>query len=189
MNRLDYNKNWSEHFQISEESPSGIIRVKDGKVAGNKSFNANGDSKAWKVGFEYNDYFIHRIIWVLVHGSIDPELVIDHNDGDPFNNKITNLSLKTRADNSRNQHKFRSNTTGITGVTLFKNKQGYLEYIAHWQGDDGKRKLKYFSVKKFGEETAKALAVAYREEQIQRLISEGEGYTERHGMTLERKIS
>jgi len=189
MSKLDYNKRWGDYFQVSEESPSGLIRIKDGETAGSRRFNPNYDPKAWKVGFEYKEYFIHRIIWVLTYGSIDPALVIDHNDGNPFNNKISNLSLKTVADNSRNQHKFRSNTTGITGVTLFKNKQGHLKYIAHWQGIDGKRKLKHFSVNKFGEETAKALAIAYREDQIQRLISEGEGYTERHGVTLERKIS
>ena len=34
---------------------------------------------------------------------------------------------------------------------------------------------------KLGEETAKILAVNYREEQIARLILEGVNYTERHG--------
>jgi hypothetical protein len=176
MTKLDYNIDWSKYFQLSEESPSGLINLRDGRNAGNKQFNKNGDPKSWKVGFNYKDYCVHRIIWVITYGSIDPNLVIDHVDGNPFNNEINNLSLKSIADNSRNQYKFRNNTTGVTGVTLSKNN-----YIAHWQASDGKRKLKYFSLLKYGEKEAKILAIAYREQQIQRLISEGANYTDRHG--------
>jgi len=125
--------------------------------------------------------YVHRIIWVLTYGSIDQTLVIDHLDGDPFNNRIENLALKTFANNARNNHKRSDNTTGVTGVSITKTKAGNSYYDAYWFELNGTFKHKLFSILKLGEETAKSLAIAYREEQIQRLISEGAEYTERHG--------
>lgn len=196
QNKLDYNKNWSEYFRLDKNSPSGLVRVKDyyGKsvedynVGHAKSYK-NGNPQAWYLSFQHKFYAIHRIIWVMTYGSIDLNLVVDHLDGNPFNNQIDNLSLKTQEDNNRNSKKRKDNTTGVTGVSLREMKGGYWYYTARWYTVDGKRKCKHFSFLEHGEDTAKFLAIAYRAEQIQRLILEGADYTERHGVTLERKIS
>lgn len=187
MNRLDYDLNWGEYFQVDELSPSGIVRVKNylrkniNKYSvGTKFFRKNGDAQAWKLGFQGKLYYIHRIIWVMTYGSIDHTLVIDHLDGNPFNNKIENLSLKTQKDNLRNTSQYRNNKTGFNGVRL-TDRKGKFYYTAQWYDAEGNFKLKYFSISKFGEDAAKDLAVAYRKEQIQQLINEGAGYTERHG--------
>lgn len=47
---------------------------------------------------------LHRAIWIGAHGGIipDPELQIDHINGDKQNNRITNLWLCTRKENCNN---------------------------------------------------------------------------------------
>lgn len=45
---------------------------------------------------------LHRVMWEYVHGPIlDPDLVINHLDGDPANNRIDNLELVRQVDNMR----------------------------------------------------------------------------------------
>lgn len=61
------------------------------------------------------------------------------------------------------------------------NTSGTSFYVASWSDKHGKRKTKCFSVKKFGDEAAKLLAILYREQEIIKLISTGAGYTPRHG--------
>jgi len=184
----NYNQDWSEYFKVDKNSPSGLSRIKNrvgkdikGYSVGSRIYRKNGDAVFWQVNFRHVNYVVHRIIWVLENGSIDPKLVIDHLDGNPLNNLISNLSLKTMMDNSRNQRLRRNNTTGVTGVNLTNKGENSWYYSAYWQDITGSQNCKHFSIKKFGEEKAKALAVACREEQIKLLILEGANYTERHG--------
>lgn len=183
MNKLDYNLNWGESFKIDKESPSNLLRINSNNTyypVGYQEFQKNLKPAGWRLRFQTKLYLVHRIIWVMTYGSIDPELVIDHLDGDPFNNQITNLSLKTSKDNARNKRKFINNKTGVTGV-MKDIKGSYSYYKATWNDINGARKSKCFSVNKFGEELAKLLAVEYRDFQMKGLISEGAAYTERHG--------
>lgn len=184
----DYNQDWTEYFKVDKNSPSGLLRIKnrvgksiEGYCVGSRIFRKNGDAVFWQLNFKNVNYVVHRIIWVLENGSIDPELVIDHLDGNPLNNLVSNLSLKTMMDNSRNQRLRRNNTTGVTGVNLTNKGEHSWYYSAYWQDINGSQNCKHFSIKKFGEENAKALAVACREQQIKLLILEGANYTERHG--------
>lgn len=187
--KLNYNLNWGERFQIDNSSPSGLVKIKDywGNVinktnVGNQIFNRSGTPHCWRFEFERKKYCVHRVIWVMTYGSIDPNLVIDHLDGNPFNNSILNLELKTQKDNTRNRYKRFDNATGTTGVSCLLNRVGNKCYVAYWSELDGKRRYKSYSTLKFGEEIAKTLAINYRKQQIQRLILEGANYTDRHGI-------
>lgn len=188
MKISDYNLDWEEYFKLDDKSPSGLVRFKkwSEKITevytfGHQHFRKNGQAHAWVISFKGRDYYVHRIIWAMVYGSIDSGLVVDHLDGNPFNNSIENLSLKTHKDNSRNQCKRTRNKTGETGVRLVVVRCKYRYYEASWYSIEGKFTWKHFSVLKLGEELAKSLAVTHRAEQIQKLIVEGAGYTERHG--------
>ncbi|TIW41733.1 MAG: HNH endonuclease, partial [Mesorhizobium sp.] len=44
----------------------------------------------------------NRIAWIMVHGDIATDLDIDHEDGDPSNNRIKNLRPATRSQNMWN---------------------------------------------------------------------------------------
>lgn len=63
----------------------------------------------------------HRLAWLWSHGYL-PEGEIDHINGDKSDNRIANLREVSRQCNSTNKHKYRSNTSGVTGV--YKRRPG-----------------------------------------------------------------
>lgn len=61
-------------------------------------------------------YQIARVIWAMQTGQMDFGL-IDHIDGGPKNNRMSNLRLATHAQNARNRSHSSRNSSGVTGVT------------------------------------------------------------------------
>lgn len=194
MKKMDkYNAiNWSDYVYYDETSPSFLrwkVDRRGGKVgqilvkaAGEDAGSSVGNYGYFQMGLFGVRYLNHRVIWVLFHGSIDPEMQIDHKDGNRGNNSIDNLRLVTSDINSRNQSVHCNNTTGATGVSrMSTNKGRYHYYIAHWNAFNGKQKQKCFSILKLGELEAFRLACEYRQQIIGELNSQGAGYTERHG--------
>jgi len=121
---------------------------------------------------------VHRIIWFLIHGSLPSvDMIIDHIDGDPHNNKIENLRLVSHKTNCENLSKYSNNSTGVSGVYLRKKRK----YFAGSVSIKGTVKNKHFSINKYGEEGAFRLACEYRAKMITELNLQGAGYTERHG--------
>lgn len=115
----------SELFYIDPNSPSGLAwsinyrHHKKGSFAGYKCKRGITDNcgMVWHVCFNGRPHLVHRIVWVLRNDCIPKGFEIDHIDGETLNNKITNLSLKTRAHNTRARVKMNSrNTSGFTGV-------------------------------------------------------------------------
>lgn len=187
---LDF-KTLNDVFYYDPTSPSGlrwkVDRFKNkgaklfsaGDVAGNKRFLANGTPRCWRLKFQGLPHLVHRIIWVLNYGHIDPDLVVDHGDGDAFNNNISNLKVKTSADNARNR-KHRKTQTGVTGVTKRIAPGNIVNYRATWKDADGKEQCHNFSTRKYGYEEAFKLACEVREKKIQELRALGFDYTDRH---------
>jgi len=64
-------------------------------------------------------YKVHRVIYLFIYGYI-PQIV-DHKDGNKQNNKIENLRPATPSENQRNKGISRNNTSGVKGVTWYKN--------------------------------------------------------------------
>lgn len=58
----------------------------------------------------------HRLAWFLIHGEIDPELDIDHQNGIRGDNRLANLRLVTARENSRNRRRGSNNPSGVMGV-------------------------------------------------------------------------
>lgn len=52
-----------------------------------------------RVSFNGRYILVHRLIYTLFHGNIDEDIHIDHWDGNPENNKISNLQPLSNRDN------------------------------------------------------------------------------------------
>lgn len=75
-------------------------------------------------------YAAHRLAWFYVYGEW-PRTQLDHINGDPSDNRISNLRLATPAQNSANRKKHTNNTSGFTGVYKLIRKNGRVKYRAY----------------------------------------------------------
>jgi hypothetical protein len=70
-----------------------------------------------RISIDYVDYKAHRVVWKLVYGEEPPEM-IDHCDGNPSNNRLSNLRVATYDGQARNRRLRSDNTSGCQGVSL-----------------------------------------------------------------------
>lgn len=91
-----------------------------------------------------------------------------------------NIRWATRSQQSQNRGKFKSNTSGHTGVhhhAGYKDNEYWCVAIHHL---DGTIKTKCFNIKNLGDE-ALQLAIEYRASEIAKLNALGADYTDGHG--------
>jgi phage terminase large subunit-like protein len=74
----------------------------------------------WVLKFNGTQYLQHRVAWYLHYGK-DPEMDIDHMNGDRTDNRITNLRLATRQTNNQN--------VKALGVSFEKSRQKWVAQI------------------------------------------------------------
>lgn len=79
-------------------------------------------------------YQAHRIIWLIVHGQT-PEM-IDHVNGNPWDNRLCNLRAATPRENQRNRRRNKTSTSGIKGVRWDPRSKAWVARIR-----DGQRNL------------------------------------------------
>jgi hypothetical protein len=65
----------------------------------------------------------------VVHGSDPGASLIDHINGNGFDNRIENLRLANPSQNLSNKRKINSNTSGTVGVTWDKANQKWIAQI------------------------------------------------------------
>lgn len=100
--------------------------------AGKEAFTAV-DRKGYNVGAIFGvNYRCHRVIFKMVYG-VDPDQV-DHEDGDPQNNRLINLRDVSGQQNQMNMKRSKANRSGVTGVRFDTNRQKWTATI----GVDGK---------------------------------------------------
>ena len=106
-----------EHFRYEDGDLIWIKRIsqrgKIGKVAGYRNKQGYIIIKC-----KNGEYLAHRLIFMLHHGYYPIE--VDHEDGNPSNNRITNLRAATRQQNSFNTKTKASSRTGVKGVGIHK---------------------------------------------------------------------
>lgn len=84
--------------------------------------------RARKTGLlQYKNQYMHREIL----GIEDPNIFIDHKDGNTLNNQKSNLRLCNQSQNLANQGKQRDNTSGYKGVSWHKNRKTWVGHVSH----------------------------------------------------------
>jgi len=114
-----------------------------------------------------NSQRLHRILMNDPNG-----LIIDHINRKPYDNRLENLRIVTTRQNLRNCSISKNNTTGTTGV--IKQGKKWCYYVARINDNNGNRLSKSFSIKKYGEEEAKRMAIEQRNIWKQELNYQGE---------------
>ena len=96
----------------------------------------------------------------------------------------SNIRWETLEQQNRNHTLQDNNTSGVVGIriktTIISGKK-YPSWCGVYNGLDGKRIQKEFSINKFGYEEAKKLATEFRENGIRELNEQGADYGESHG--------
>ena len=72
-----------------------------------------------KANIDGNTYYIHRLVWLYVHGEF-PVYQIDHINGDRSDNRLENLRDVPQRENLRNMKLSKRNNSGVIGVDWHK---------------------------------------------------------------------
>lgn len=186
---LDYDY-LSQWFYVDATSSSGLRWKQNCPLQGktHKNFRFQHEEAGykskdyWKVSINGFTYTAARVVYCLLYGSISSLMVIDHIDGNKYNNVKENLRLITHKDNNRNRKKNANNSTGITGIMKVKIPNrvgGYNHYYRVVLILKNKKMIKSFNIGKLGDTIALKEAIAFKEAHMQ--VLKQDGYTERHG--------
>jgi len=83
----------------------------------------------YRVYLNRKKYYLHRLLAQAFIPNPEGKPEVDHIDGDPLNNCLSNLRWCTRAENNRNVGKRITNTSGYTGVSFHKASGKWQAYI------------------------------------------------------------
>ena len=123
-------KDIGDYVAYSEESSTGLVWKADrGKLRAGQEAGTLNRKGYFQVRFKYCNYKSHRVAYFLNTGIDPEENQIDHIDGDPSNNKISNLRLATNKQNQDNKKKSINNTSGVTGVSWCKTSKKHFAHI------------------------------------------------------------
>ncbi len=105
-------------YELVKQYKWSFIKSKSGKFYAQHT---------WKRGGLSGRISMHRLIMNIT----DPKIYVDHRDGNPLNNKRSNLRIATPSQNSMNRGKTIENKSGYKGVLYEPKKKLYRVIIAH----------------------------------------------------------
>lgn len=106
------------------------------------------------LGIDYRRYYCHRLAWLWIHGEW-PAHEIDHINGDPHDNRLSNLRAATKSENGYNKRRGTRNTSGIKGVHYYRKTNKWRAAISL-----GYQRTKHLGLFDTKEEAAEAYRVA-----------------------------
>lgn len=81
-----------------------------------------------KITINRTHYFAHRLAWFYANG-VWPEGEIDHRNGDRADNRLANLRLATRSQQTANSRAHRDSQSGVKGVSWHKGDKKWRAVI------------------------------------------------------------
>lgn len=89
-----------------------VWRVAKGKAPAGAVCEGRTNNGYYRVRVDGVYQLVHRVLWTMRHGDIPAELLVDHRDGNGYNNSIDNLRLATHGQNMQNAITHTGNTSG-----------------------------------------------------------------------------
>lgn len=157
-----------EALEYSEKSPTFLFRKGTSRVAGDLSFRPDGSAKRASVKVNRETYIVSRVVWTIFNGAIPANKIVDHIDGNPHNNLVSNLRVVDFRENAKNRKTPSNSKSGVQGLRERPNS---------WESSviiNGVQIGCSFSKLKYGFEQAKQKAIAWRLERLD------DSYTARH---------
>lgn len=113
-------------------------------------------------------HWLHRWIWEQIFGAIPTGWEIDHINGIRTDNRLCNLRCIPQAAQKRNTKKRSDNASGVVGVSLWETTRRGNQKVAMWRAvainPAGKKVIKTFSIKKYGNDEAFRIACEARKQ-------------------------
>lgn len=113
--------------EIKYKINASVRHLTKGKVA-TFEHKAGNNYTRLKVQYKKVHYQAHRIAWLLFYRE-HPEGIIDHINGNPLDNRISNLRIVSSRQNQLNRVKgtsiYKNNKYGIAGLYYVKVKNVY----------------------------------------------------------------
>ena len=181
IDKLIEYKNGKLYWKVRRFSGKGLGMLSNEVGDEVKCSTDNDGYLVFKIGRRKKCNFkAHRVCYELCKGEIPDGFHIDHIDGNPANNLISNLRAVLPEVNGRNQKLNSRNKSGVIGVSYHEKENAYK---AHWKDENGKSKGRSFSCNVYGKELAFTMACDCRNVAINDVNSKllDKGYTERHG--------
>lgn len=116
------------YWKIDRKCGNGRLIVKAGDKAGCEV--RKGRSVYVRIRVFGVSYYGHQVAWALENGEW-ADTDIDHMDGNGLNNRISNLRLATRSQNSCNSRVRVDNKSGFKGVCWDKSQGRWRAVIRH----------------------------------------------------------
>jgi len=107
------------------------VKDRGGQKAGARAggvWKHNVSNQYRRIGLLDKVWFEHRLVWLYVHGEF-PHTDIDHINHKSDDNRLANLRVVSRLDNSRNQVLKNCNKSGVTGVHWNKGRGKWMASI------------------------------------------------------------
>ena len=118
MEVLSYAPETGEFVWIKSSKGTGVGDKAGTMLNGRIAINVDG-----------RRYLAHRLAWLYVYGEA-PGKFIDHIDGNPANNRISNLRLCSQSENLQNQRRAKANSrSGFLGVSWRKQTKKWRAVI------------------------------------------------------------
>lgn len=133
-----WNTKWAGMPALRSRYPNGYL--------GGRLFNEN--------------FMAHRVAWALGTGKW-PEDEIDHLNHDKADNRLANLRVASKQQNTRNMPLMRHNTSGVTGVYWHTNNHGWWRWVAIIQVDKKRIRLGNFHTKEEAIAARRAAEIKY----------------------------